>query len=187
MTEEIKDPCLELEETVEEVGGAGATTLPVDQNRVEVPRSAFPVRRPERIDELILRESSIINQQYFVSQMVEPKIRYPQDAYLLQEWSSLEKSTIDIFRYISGKNFFYNSDTNIQAINPGNSVNINAGVPYSLDYDSSIFGDEENVEVKLIFDRQATETVASHTEDFQASEDVDHFIFWYINPDASRS
>ncbi|MBL18284.1 MAG: hypothetical protein CMC82_00435 [Flavobacteriaceae bacterium] len=180
MTEHIQDPCLELEETTEE-SEEGASAPPPSQNRLEAPRAAFPVRLPERVDELILRESSIINQQFFVSSQLSNKIRFPNQAYLLPEWSQLSQSTIDTFRYISGKNFLYDSDTNIQIFNPGNSVNADLGVPYSFEYSSILTARVEDVNVKLIFDKQVVETVASDSVLFSTSEDVDEFLHYYIN------
>ena len=120
MTENINDPC-EKQEIVENTPAGGPSPPPVQPRSIVQPESLFPTRQRQPIEQSTVRESALINEEYFSEELEMNKLRLPE-----------AEETGDTFRLAAGFVYQFVSQ-NLSYFNTSLERNPELGVPFSTD------------------------------------------------------
>ena len=182
---DLRDPCEKIE-TPETPAQEGPSVIPVTPQPFLVLESPFPIRDSGDLDVSVIRESSLVNQQFLNNQYEQNTIRYPFEMANTPEYEGLNASILDSFRFSAGKSFVFNQDKLFFA-NKSLEPSIKGGQFYEIKFSSRVISEKERTDVQLNFDSDSLNKLGETSEIFNDIGSPEKFLLDYVLGSEERS
>lgn len=182
---DLRDPCEKIH-TPETIVQEGPSVIPATPQRPIVVEPFFPLRDSEDLSINVIRESSLINQEFVNNQYQQNTIRYPFEMEGIPEYGEIDRASLDSFRFSAGKSFVF-SQGRLFFANESLEPSSKGGQFYEIKFTSRIVSEIERADVQLFFDSNSLNKLGENSAPFNDIGSPEKFLLEYVLGSEERS